>query len=38
MLALTGLALFLGLLVLELTVVEQPADGRDGVGRDLYEV
>jgi hypothetical protein len=37
-LQLAGVAFLLGLLVLELAVIEKAADGRDGVGGDLYEV
>jgi hypothetical protein len=37
-LQLAGIALLLGLLVLELAVIEEAADGRDGVGGDLYKV
>jgi hypothetical protein len=38
MLQLAGLALLLGLLVLELAIVKQAADGRVGVRGDLNEV
>ena len=38
MLVFARLAFLFGLVVLELSVVQQPADGRDGGGRNLNEV